>query len=164
MQPVYLDTNIFIKAFEGQDEQSHALVGLFSGETPSGSAPFVTSELTLAELLGVPYRKHDDINRLRYETLIQTTDWLTVAPVDREVLAAAALLRSAHSLKLPDAIHISTAIKLGCQYFMSEDQGIRGPYALSYASTTQNWQSTSVQVLRPTLSEIAAIEDGWLHP
>jgi predicted nucleic acid-binding protein len=163
----YLDTNIFIKAFEGRDEQSRALLELFSQEPPTGFIPFATSELTLAELLVGPYRRNDDIGdlgRMHYETLIQPSEWLIVVPVDREVLAGAALLRSLHPVKLPDAIHISSALKLGCAQFMTDDQGIRGSYALRYTSATQNWQTSHIPVMRPDVSELAALPQGWQSP
>ena len=163
----YLDTNIFIKAFEGRDEQSRALLELFSQEPPSGFTPFATSELTLAELLVGPYRRNDDIGdlgRMHYETLIQPSEWLIVLPVDREVLAGAALLRSLHPIKLPDAIHISSALKAGCTQFMTDDQGIRGLYALTYTSQTQNWQTSPISVMRPSVSLIAALPESWQSP
>jgi predicted nucleic acid-binding protein len=160
----YLDTNIFIKAFEGRDERSRALLDLFSQEPPFGFIPFATSELTLAELLVNPYRRNDDVGdleRMHYETLVQPSEWLVVVPVDREVLAGAALLRSLHPIKLPDAIHISSALKLGCTHLMTDDRGIRGSYALKYTSPTQNWQSSPISVMRPSVAEIAALPASW---
>jgi predicted nucleic acid-binding protein len=54
-------------------------------------------------------------------------------PVSRDVLYESVDLRTAHKsvhgrkLELPDAIHLATAIKKGCRYFISADEGIRAP-------------------------------------
>jgi predicted nucleic acid-binding protein len=45
----------------------------------------------------------------------------TVAPINRDTLIAAARLRAASSLKLPDAIHLATAGLARCDCFITND-------------------------------------------
>jgi predicted nucleic acid-binding protein len=104
---LYLDTNVFIAMAEGADDLSSELYGLVGAQRPE-QAFLCTSELSLAELLVQPYRDENDG---------------LIRPVDRGVLWYAAVVRQQYrSVKLPDAIHISTAIGLDCTHFMSGDR------------------------------------------
>ncbi|MDR6757460.1 putative nucleic acid-binding protein [Mycoplana sp. BE70] len=49
----------------------------------------------------------------------------TIAPHD--VIVQAAEIAAELKLKLPDAIHVATAIVAGCDAFLSNDRGIRAP-------------------------------------
>ena len=150
---VYLDTNIFIRAFEGTDDLSRALIELFATEA---AQPFLaTSELTLAELLVHPYRNHDDIARERYESPLRSSAWLQVGSVDRDVLVGASLLRSKYKLKLPDAIHASTALHLGCSLLLTDDGGLTGKFDFSYRSTGRHWPQQAVETVPLDLASMA---------
>lgn len=149
---VYLDTNVFVRAFEGTDELSGALVDLLAVDTPEPA--FATSELTLAELLVHPYRHHDEAERERYENLIRPSTVLEVGPVDRAILMGAALLRSKYRLKLPDAIHVSTALHFGCDMLLTGDGGMNGSFSLLYQSTGHSWSSKPVQTIALDLRSV----------
>jgi predicted nucleic acid-binding protein len=128
---IYIDTNILIVAFEGQgvlrDLTAQLLVSTPIGERPR----LVTSEFTLSELLVKPYElKRDDLITL-YDNWILTNDYLEVVPVVRDVLKDAAQLRARDKgLKLPDAIHLTTAIGTGCKYFLTGDRRISGQFGV----------------------------------
>lgn len=123
---VYLDTNVFITAFERKDVLSILLEELFARRNSGGTPQFVTSELTLSELLVLPYRTNAGTFIDTYTAVIQPSEWLDVPLVARSVLTQAAWLRSRKpSIKLPDAIHISTATIAGCSYFLTADIGIK---------------------------------------
>jgi len=47
-------------------------------------------------------------------------------PVDRSVLIDAARLRGRTGLRLPDAIHASTALASGCDTFLTNDRRLPG--------------------------------------
>ena len=145
----YLDTNIFIKAFEDRDALSARLAELFVLETPLGHQAFSTCELTLAELLVKPFRDQDVIRIQRYEDLLTSSAWLQVGPVDRQVLAAAALIRTEFRLKLPDAIHLSAAMHFRCRYFLSDDHGLDGTYQLDFRTPSVSWNSEPIEIIRP---------------
>ena len=131
MPRIYLDTNIFILAFEALKDLADPCRELLSPVArKSGSA--VTSELTLAELLAPVSREgglSDSERYALYSEALTTRGIVSLAPVSRDILIQTASLRSAASatgrkLKLPDSIHIATALASGCQYFLSGDQRI----------------------------------------
>ena len=125
----YLDTNIFVLVFEGEETPARQQLSelFFSGENQSRE--FVTSELTFAELLVLPYRTADRALSNLYERLAATNSWLNVIPVTMKALKHAARLRAQYaSLKLPDAIHISSSVLAGCTHFLTEDKGVKPHY------------------------------------
>lgn len=133
-QRVYVDANPIAYALEGPEELATALKGLFSVfQRRRGSA--VTSELTLAEVL--PKRKMPD--RYFFDLLIWSGIF-DLLPVTRDILIETATYRRiartelpdgrAPMPKLPDAIHAVTAIRNGCQIFLSSDRRIRLPQSI----------------------------------
>lgn len=124
---VYIDTNIFIAGFETRSGLAERIAMLFSSAPIQTPPRFVTSELTLGELLVRPYRNHDTALIDFYDSLISSSSWLEVRPVTREVLSAAASCRARDpARKLPDAVHIATADLAGCSHLLSADKGV-GP-------------------------------------
>jgi predicted nucleic acid-binding protein len=137
---IYLDTNIFITAFETGTEVSGKLVTLLSTARISPSPRFVTSEMTLAELLVRPFRNNDAGQIALYSPTIASSPWLDAQPVSRDIFISAAGLRaSVPSRKLPDAVHLSTAIIAGCTHVLTADKGL-GP---------QTTEDLPIGVLRP---------------
>jgi predicted nucleic acid-binding protein len=117
---LYIDTNVFIQVFEKQDTQ---LTDLFAGEPIEGTPFLFTSALARAELLVKPIRDGDDELRDIYRNWTVSNPVLEVGPIDDDVLEFAAVLRAQYSsLRLPDAIHVSTAIGFGCTHFVSYDK------------------------------------------
>jgi predicted nucleic acid-binding protein len=132
IERLYLDTNVFIAMAEGADDLSAALYGLVADQQ-SKQRFLCTSELSLAELLVRPYREENDSLVQLYDNWIMPSSWLDVGPVDRNVLWFAAVVRQQHgSIKLPDAIHISTAIGLGCSHILTGDQRIPREISLTH--------------------------------
>lgn len=117
---LYLDANVFIAAFETQNTD---IFSLFV-DPPRRPGPFLfTSLLTRAELLVHPYRCGNDRLISVYENWTESNEILSVGPIDAESLRYAAVLRAQYpSLKLPDAIHLSTAFGIECTHFVSFDQ------------------------------------------
>jgi predicted nucleic acid-binding protein len=132
---IYLDSNAFIYAIEGAGESSSQLHSLF--ETLRHRAePAYTSEFTLAEVLP----KANVIQRRSYLTLILHSGLFNLLPVTRDILIETAdyrrnLVRSSFEVrgsmpKLPDAIHIVTAIQAGCNTFVSSDRDLKLPFGM----------------------------------
>jgi predicted nucleic acid-binding protein len=87
----------------------------------------VTRELTLAEALVKSLEVgSQDIADL-YAELIESSGRLLVVPIDRSILMDAALYRAPLGIKLPDAIHVATAVTAGCEIFLSNDRKIKTP-------------------------------------
>ena len=124
MPLVYLDTCIFIAVFEAVGPVSEPLVRLFTAfERKPGIA--VTSELTLAELLAPIKRQPWDIEDRRqatYLTLFDDGHFIDLQPVSRSILLTTTIVRRETPQRLPDAIHIATALEVGCRFFMSSDE------------------------------------------
>jgi predicted nucleic acid-binding protein len=131
---VYVDANPFIYFIDGDENIARRLRPFFEllRERP-GSA--VTSELTLAEVLA---KARPDARR-NYCNLFQ------LQPVTRDILIDTADYRRASqrkrpdgttaTVKLPDAIHVVTAIKARCRAFLSADSSLKlpveiGPYGV----------------------------------
>lgn len=120
---LYLDTNVFIMLSEDVGETSRLLYEMLVSHRPEEQPFFCTSELTLAELLVKPLRTGEEELIRRYNEWLADSDWMAVMPVSRDVLYRAAVLRSHHrSMRLPDAIHLSTAIGISCSHFLTADK------------------------------------------
>jgi len=121
---VYLDTNIFIYALEGFPDFVDELTELFES-LQQGTLSAVTTELTLADVLVMPFVDRNMERQTEYQQVLQSSDALYVAAVTRNVLIEAAQLRALNNLRLPDAIHAATAILTGCETFLTNDRRLR---------------------------------------
>lgn len=117
---IYLDTNIFIYAIEAYPDYLAALEDLFESADMRNLA-IVTSELTLAEVLVKPLEDGDLEKQQAYCEALQSSEHLTIASVSRDVLIEAAKVRATQKLKLPDAIHLATAVQYQCSTFLTND-------------------------------------------
>jgi len=151
---VYVDTNVFILAFENNDLRAEKLLELISLNSES-RAPFLgTSELALAELMIEPLRNRDDHLIELYDNLVLGNAFVEVGTVSREVLWRASMLRANHKpLRLPDAIHISTAMNLSCARFLTADERLRGDYSIAPDRRSQPRFAPSgpVSTMRPEI-------------
>jgi predicted nucleic acid-binding protein len=138
---VYLDSNVFIAAYETVSARSEHAWWLLSA-IEDGELVGITSELTLAEILVKPFGEGDDELVRRYQEIIAPADRFEITAVSRQVLVEAAKLRSARrSMRLPDAIHVASARLSECSHIVSDDRrlpaatGVElvqlGPHALS---------------------------------
>lgn len=124
---VYLDSNVFMTAFEKAGAHSNHAWWIFRA-IEHGEIIGATSEMTLAELLVKPLE--DDAADLAsgYEAMIAPGPNFEVLPVTRNVIVSAAGIRARRrTVKLPDAIHLASAVILGCNVFVSDDQRITAP-------------------------------------
>lgn len=117
----YLDTNVFIYALEGYPQFVNELTSLFVA-IERGEAACVTSQLTLAELLVKPFRDGDRAKETACRQVIRDRPGLSVIPVGLEILLEAARWRAAQNIRLPDAIHMATAIASKCAVFLTNDE------------------------------------------
>ena len=121
-QRVYFDANVFIYALEGAPALRAAALPLFD-LFDAGEAEAVTSEMTLAEALVLPYRTGDDVVAARYETLMAPKPGLVRVAATVVLWRAAARLRAATpSLRLPDAVHAVTAQAERCALLVTGDR------------------------------------------
>lgn len=132
---LYLDSNIFIYTIEEYPVFSNVLDRLEMGIL-NGKIQALTSEVTLSEVLVKPIADGDVIKIQAYHRSMRNGNTFTVVPVDRSILIEAATVRANSNLKLPDAIHLATAILHGCTHFVTNDQHFK------------NYQSVKVLLLQ----------------
>jgi predicted nucleic acid-binding protein len=119
---VYLDSNVFIAAMENPGAHSDHAWWIIDAVEQSRIVG-VTSEITLAEILVKPIELGDRDLAAAYEQMIMPSANFEVLQVQREILIGAAHMRARRSsTRLPDAIHVSTALASRCSHFVSDDQ------------------------------------------
>ena len=119
---IYLDVNVWIYGLEGYPDFLVDLTALFQA-IEQGRLTAVTSELSLAEALVKPMKDQNLAAQAIYQQAISDRDHVEVLPVDRKILIQSAQLRTTNKLKLPDAIHLATAISSNCSTFLTNDKG-----------------------------------------
>lgn len=133
---IYLDTNIWIHMFEDVGDFSQALVALFNA-IDTGTFAAVTSELTLLEVLVKPIQNNNTDQQEIYTEALTSTDTLSVIPIERSILIQAAQIRGTTKVKLPDAIHVATAISSQCTTFLTNDKQLQTVTALPVVLLSQ---------------------------
>lgn len=150
-QRLYFDANIFIAIFEGDpDDEVSQLLGQLLSLAPRTGSRVVTSEITLAEVLVKPIESKAERLAAHYEQVLVSSVWLDAVAVDRGILRAAAKLRADHkALRLPDAIHVATALTRHCSYFVSGDTDVVEKHGLP--------------VLRPKVGVLRPLVESWME-
>jgi predicted nucleic acid-binding protein len=149
-QGVYLETNVFIKAVEGTPETSAPPKRLidFLRSRP-GIA--VTSKITFAETLAPPKRADAlplHIKRRVYLDLLLWSAFVTLVPVTRDILIETADLRSVAKMKLPDAVHLVSAIRGKCRYLVSSDSDFRKlPAGMTFIEPNEEGVESLLRIL-----------------
>ena len=117
---MYLDANVFVYALEGEPAlRALALSVLDAVDT--GEVVACTGEITLAEVLVAPYRQGNAGLAAAYETLLGPRSPVDVFPTTAQTWRDAARLRSQTALRLPDAVHLATALQAGADVFLTHD-------------------------------------------
>lgn len=90
-----------------------------------------TSELTLAEILVKPIREQNTDLVGTYMNLVRPASSLSIIPADRNVMLVAAEQRAFKpTLKLPDALHVASAMVVKADVFASFDRYLPLPVAM----------------------------------
>jgi predicted nucleic acid-binding protein len=121
---VYLDAAPIIYSVETHPKYFPLLAPAWQ-TAHSRQTPFLTSELSLLEVLVAPLRAKDAKILAAYEGVLASSD-IQLIPITMEVLREAAQLRaSIASLRTPDAIHAASALLAGCSMFICNDAGFK---------------------------------------
>ncbi len=121
---LYLDANLFIYALEAVEPYFTMTVEVLAA-IDCGETTAVTSDLTLAECLVKPLQLNRPEVVEAYRGILESRPFFTMASLSREILWDAARLRATAGLKLPDAIHVATAVQHSCEVFLTNDQRLR---------------------------------------
>lgn len=155
---LYVDTNIFIYAFENNDALAKKLLHLISLNEGTKQPFLATSELVLAELMVDPLKKGNKPLIELYENISIGNAFVRVGTITREVLWHAAQLRSQFiSLRLPDAIHLSTAMHLGCAQFLTADIRLKDTYSVGPDPLVPHQLTAQTSITRPEISALDEI-------
>ena len=131
---LYLDANVFIYAIEGNADIADPLRQLFDLFRANRGIG-VTSELTLAEVLP----RASNVQRRNYLNMIVWSRIFDLQAVSRDILIETAKYRETAGMpKLPDAIHVVTAIRAGCRTILSADLRLKLPEGYSVLPPAAN--------------------------
>lgn len=118
----YFDTNPLIYALSGHQAYLPVMTQIFSNLNAKHCIGF-SSELGLAELLVKPIKEN---NHAQIKIIHELFDkeFLGLLSHHRTCFELSAKIRANHGLKMPDAIHIATAIYHQMDIFITADNGI----------------------------------------
>jgi predicted nucleic acid-binding protein len=152
---LYVDTNIFIYAFENRDALAKKLLQLISLNEGRKQPFLATSELVLAELMVDPLKKSNQPLVELYDNISIGNAFVSIGTVTREVLWHAAQLRSQFiSLRLPDAIHLSTAMHFGCTQFLTADIRLKDACSVTPNRLVPPQLTARISIIRPEISAL----------
>ncbi len=121
---VYLDTNILIYLFQGQEQHSKLLDEIFEF-LEKKKIKICFSALLLTELLVDPFKKlQPSIAKdwLYYFKVAKNIEIIDLTPA---IAVDAAFLRSKYNFKTPDSIHLATAIQKKNSIFLTNDSDLK---------------------------------------
>lgn len=121
---VGLDTAVLIYYVEPESPFSSAARQVLTA-IRSGNVVAVASTILLSELTVLPYRQHHYHLAARYETTVVGFPNLDIVPVERETARFAARIRAEYGFRLPDAIHLATAVQHGADTFITNDHHLQ---------------------------------------
>jgi predicted nucleic acid-binding protein len=122
-QKIALDTMVFIYAFEEHPVYVSLLKGFFSA-LERGDFEAITSTVTIAECLTLPYRKRNFGLAAQYMVLFRNYPHLSVIPVTDDIAERAAFLRARYKIRTPDALQLATALVSGSSIFVTNDESL----------------------------------------
>ncbi len=84
-----------------------------------------SSVITLAEVLIQPMRTGDKTLEQEYRDILVNSGGYQLVPITIPVAESAADLRARYNLRTPDALHVGSALRAGCDAFLTNDTGIK---------------------------------------
>ena len=119
---VYFDANPLIYGLSGDENYLEVITQIFSGLNQQHYQGY-SSELGLAELLVKPLQEN---NLAEIQTIKELFDkgFLGLLSHNRVCFELASQIRARYRLKMPDAIHVATAIFHNMDVFITADNNI----------------------------------------
>lgn len=119
MSSVFLDTNLFIYAFEGHPELGPQVVDLVERVKTRGYT-LCTSAFTMGEILVKPLEVGDQALAERYRTYFNSPE-VEVLEFGIDAAIHYATIRQDRDIRAPDAIQLACAAAGACQLFLTND-------------------------------------------
>lgn len=117
---VFLDTAPLIYYVEEHERYLPLVANVFE-RLDNGTLFAVTSPVTLAECLVVPFRANQSALRQAFIDLLTGGRSTRFTPIDQEAGQRAAELRAKYNLTLTDAFQIAVALTTHCDAFLTND-------------------------------------------
>lgn len=117
---VALDANAFIYLFEAPGPLARATASILDA-AELGRLTVVVSTLVLAEIAVRPVRAGDETLVERYADEIRELRGVQVVPLTADIAVDVGIIRGRHGVRLPDAIHLATALHAGASAIVTND-------------------------------------------
>ena len=120
---IYLDTSAIIYSVE-RNEPYLTLLAPAWRQAEAGQLAVVCSELVIAETLVRPMREGNTGLEVAFRAVFAAPE-VQLVPATRHLWEDTARLRAETGLKTPDALHAVTALRAGCDLFVTNDSDFR---------------------------------------
>ena len=115
---IFLDTAPLIYFMEEESNFISLLNDLFS---PSNNCRFITSVITLSEVLVMPLREGKTQLAEQYKEILTMSENIHILDINIDIAKEAAKIRASYSVKTPDAMQLATAKYGVVDYFLTND-------------------------------------------
>ena len=120
---VYIDANVLIYSVE-RIEPYRTLLELMWQQGQDGALSIVSSPILVTEVLVKPLQVGNTEIEMQYREVF-ASNAMRLLEASYAVFDDAARLRAESGLKLPDALHAATALRAGCELFITNDTDFR---------------------------------------
>ncbi len=117
----YIDTNVFIYFLEFEGELNRAATAKIADFQKNGTQ-VITSRLTFLECIYGPSKAGATALVDMYRSMLTHGAAVHLVEMTNDILESAALNGGNLGLKLADAIHYFTALRSGCDLFLTNDR------------------------------------------
>jgi len=115
---IFLDTAPLIHYIEGNNIYVQKLNELFSIQS---HCQFITSVITLSEVLVMPLREGNTKLAKQYENILTSAENIDIYEINIQIAKESAQLRAKYTIKTPDTIQLATAQYYSVDYFLAND-------------------------------------------
>ena len=136
-QRVYIDTNVFIYFLGMHPTYFEASARVINACAESRIFGF-TGDAAIAEVMVGAYKQADPALVTRFKLFFAQRNFLTIATHDAETFDAAAQLVAQGGVKFIDALHMATALRSQCTYFLTNDRGLKSGAQLQVMQLESN--------------------------
>lgn len=117
---VFIDSAPLIYFIENKHPFNKVLSPLFTSNS-KGDFLFITSTITLLEVLTFPLSENKLQLVKQYEDILTNSESIEIIDLNKEIARRAAGLRAKFKLHTPDSIQIATAIEQNADIFLTND-------------------------------------------
>jgi len=121
---IFLDTAPLIYYIEGNSPYQDKLNHVFQANE-NGDFAFITSCITLLEVLVKPLRDGEIKLAEQYKKILTSASGISIFEISNDIALKAAELRAMYNLRTPDALQFATAIEYKADYFLTNDNRLK---------------------------------------